>query len=900
MLPSRCQLLDRLIEETGGSTAGQRLTVVSGPTGYGKTSTVLDWLGPDEPGGPFPVRWVHGAELAPEQMWDAVRDAIAPYSEARVRADEPPAAAALRLSAELTVPLTLVIDDYHLVTSPENDMAITDLAGVSTQLTVVVVGRRVTLLDGPLVAAKRRVRLIDAEDLRHTQEETEDLAASLGVPLTDRLREAFARAGGWPLAIRAALNLGSDTLYANESTGRTWIGGPDAEHFDPVANLDAFATASLALLTPQSNSALLAAAQLDAVSIAQLAELLGSESDARVAVRRLLELGFLVEAPFGAVIEYRCHTAVKAPLCDYAVATIPFAERGRLYHGRATEVARTAPFTAFQLECAAEEYGEAEILIARNFTTLTDETAECARVLRTLPEPVLQGHPTLTAALLYLELPVPGVSPSRLNYLTRLWQQGLQLRLPLGSATPPGPIHLPLICQAMVVNRILGQLDTAESLMHHLEGRIGTDDTPAPIFGGGSGGPTREALAVTGSLPIYYREVAATALAVGDLSRARRTLKRLRRNAELKMSRPWNGFPHASVRTVTDAESGSRSLIAALSELSLTDTVDGHMRRAGDLLAELDAHALSSGSTPPGISWIGGEITRAHLAYELGDPSLLDQARTRLSMLGDRLEAWPLLHVAEASAIREMRGPELAVTHLVSGRSDSHGLPAMPGFWRDCLTAFEAMICSSIGDLVSAAQLIESGAPDTPMFRIERARLALFSGNDVEALLIAQSIGDPGATKRQRVDRCLLTSLAAWRCDRREEALSTLANAARLIEQYFLPSALRGLPFDILREVAVAARDAGVCDLLPLVDAIPEVARAQRYEHLTEMELRSLAAIAEHRNANQAAASLFVTGGTVKKHLASVYRKLGVRDRDAAILRASRMGLLGTDAAPRG
>lgn len=57
-------------------------------------------------------------------------------------------------------------------------------------------------------------------------------------------------------------------------------------------------------------------------------------------------------------------------------------------------------------------------------------------------------------------------------------------------------------------------------------------------------------------------------------------------------------------------------------------------------------------------------------------------------------------------------------------------------------------------------------------------------------------------------------------------------------------------------------------------------------------ELRTLQAIARHRSANQAAAELFVTAGTVKKHLASVYRKLWVNGRDEAILQAGRMGIL--------
>nr|MBP6685631.1 hypothetical protein [Leucobacter sp.] len=131
-----------------------------------------------------------------------------------------------------------------------------------------------------------------------------------------------------------------------------------------------------------------------------------------------------------------------------------------------------------------------------------------------------------------------------------------------------------------------------------------------------------------------------------------------------------------------------------------------------------------------------------------------------------------------------------------------------------------------------------------------------------------------------------------WGCDRKADAVTCLGTAAALIDKYFLPAMLVSVPFEQLREVAVAARDQGVCDIVDALDSIPEHARAYRFEQLTEMELRTLVAINEHRNANQAAASLFITAGTVKKHLASVYRKLGVRDRDAAILRAGRMGLL--------
>lgn len=107
---------------------------------------------------------------------------------------------------------------------------------------------------------------------------------------------------------------------------------------------------------------------------------------------------------------------------------------------------------------------------------------------------------------------------------------------------------------------------------------------------------------------------------------------------------------------------------------------------------------------------------------------------------------------------------------------------------------------------------------------------------------------------------------------------------------------LWSVPFDALREAAVSARDAGLCDIVGEVEEVPESARCRRYQRLTEMEQRTLEAIAVHRSANQAAAALFITTGTVKKHLASVYRKLQVSGGDEAIIQASRMGLLQRDA----
>lgn len=898
-LPSRCRLIERLIEETAGSAGMQRLTLVCAPTGYGKTATIADWLG-GETAGAFPVRWLHCVQGPSQPLWESMIAVLAPLSDARPAEGTAPAASVLALARGLRSGITLVVDDYQLITSAATDMALAELSAASPQLSLVVIGRRVTLLDGPLVSATTRVRIIGTDDLKLTPAEAAELAQSLGVPVSPSLAAAIERCDGWPLAIRAALNLGSDVLYADTAAGRVWSGGPAARTFDPLANLGAYALASLEIMHPDARSVVLASAQIDSFSLAQIRDLLGTDDAAATAtVQHLTELGFLVPTGEAGPPEYRCHRAMRTPFAEFAANAIPLAERQALYRGRAAEIAATAPFTAFRLFCAAEDFAAAEVVLAQNFTTLTDEGDACASMLRALPESVLHTYPTLTAALLFLENPQVGVSPSRLRYLLQLWQSGLARRLPEGAKTAPGPLHLHLLCESMVMNRVLGDLDAARALLHHIEARF----TPAQALAQSANAASAAValadsddagavLAGNGSLSVFYRELAGTALAVGDFGRARRNLKRLRRHAERKISAPWHGFPHASTRTVTDAESGANWLVGALAELAFTDTIDGHIRRAGELLYELDTHVATSGATAPGLAWVGAEIARAHLAQENGDGALLERARERLSLIGDRLEPWPMLLIAEAAAIRGSRGIEFALTHFVAGLAAGTQLAPIPKAWCPYIVNFEAMLNSSVGNLTRAAELIARGPADEPSFRLERARLEVFSGNDVEALLLAQGVGDPGTTKRQRVDRRLITAVAAWGCGHTDEALTALQAAVELIDKYFLPAMLLSVPYELLHGLAVAAREAGVCDIVDMVERIPGPARAQRFEQLTEMELRTLLAIAEHRNANQAAASLFVTAGTVKKHLAAVYRKLGVRDRDSAILRAGKMGLL--------
>ena len=67
--------------------------------------------------------------------------------------------------------------------------------------------------------------------------------------------------------------------------------------------------------------------------------------------------------------------------------------------------------------------------------------------------------------------------------------------------------------------------------------------------------------------------------------------------------------------------------------------------------------------------------------------------------------------------------------------------------------------------------------------------------------------------------------------------------------------------------------------------------RVEEVEALTPREAEVLAAVARGIPPKSIAAELFLSHHTVRNHLKSVYRKLGVQNRTQAILAAYRLGL---------
>ncbi|MFD1201913.1 hypothetical protein ACFQ3U_08405 [Leucobacter albus] len=462
----------------------------------------------------------------PRSFWSAFAAALDTRSQPRGPDDATAFEHALTKARELARPTTLVIDDFHRTTSATTDVDMIELLGSSPLLHVIIVARRVTLLDSPLLSGRLEIRHIGPDQLRYTAAEIDELLRLHGFSNSPELAAALARTRGWPLAVRAALGLTHLDRVRSAPSPKPSLASTRAPA--AIRNLRQFALDSLQLLDSRSQQLLLAVAQLDSMGLRQASTHLGcSIDDARTAMQQLVELGLVTEVRSAAAHVFASHPALQAPLREHALATLAADERRRLYRARGREAAGTHPLTAFALLLAAEDYRSAEHLLARHFTTLTAAPEHATRSLHSIPEPQLLLHPTFVAALLYLSYSLAAVPESRLSYLFNLWQRGLHRRLPAGVHTQPGPIHLELLAQAMVMHRAAGHIQQARTIMGYVESRL----TPETRFDGSQHGDAPVTTPHPGtpydSYPTIYQELAATAVTTGDFRRARHILRRL-------------------------------------------------------------------------------------------------------------------------------------------------------------------------------------------------------------------------------------------------------------------------------------------------------------------------------------------------------------------------------------
>lgn len=421
----------------------------------------------------------------------------------------------------------------------------------------------------------------------------------------------------------------------------------------------------------------------------------------------------------------------------------------------------------------------------------------------------------------------------------------------------------------------------------------------------GTCGPAERA-----GLGLLWCELGVVALASMDVADARVSFGKARQHLR------DNGYPEFEhrARAWQALAEGFYGDLSAASEL-LADRDHGHGAVVDPLSSRLAELATAH------VHWARDELAGARKSLDASEPddaaarqashgrharqatesaagrlvsSLVAMTRARIALCeGDQRAARTLLTRLRYELLK---GPQQG--QLRSGAQDSVIDLA--------LAPFDADIALRDGDVSRARLALErEPAPDPARadLLLATARVQLAQGDSAGALRSAAACLDGTAsqiTLHDHVCALVTTAIAYRRLGQAEQASEQLAWAVAVAEpqDMFRPfldggSAARSVLTSLVRPASQCA--AFATRILQRFDAIPAWQSGQQAAPtppLTSSELAVLRLLPAHMTNQEIAEALFLSINTVKTHLRSVYRKLGVTTRRQAIARSGRLGLL--------
>ncbi len=901
-LVSRSRLTQRL---DAALSMGRKLTLLSAPAGFGKTTLLSEWAHSRERSGARPVAWLSldRDDSGPTRFVTYVIAALQTFEgsigsgvQEILRSPQPPIDAILTslINEIAAIPgeCVLVLDDYHLIDSPRiYDAVIFLVDHLPPNMHLVIATRRDPRLPLPRLRAAGQVDEMRGRDLRFTEGETTAfLNQAMGLDLTAKDVAALAtRTEGWIAGLQlAALSLQGE---ADRGAFIRAFAGDDRYVMDYLVN---------EVLSRQSEAVrrfLLHTAILERFCAPLCDAVLGGAADlgSSQQVLEYLEEANLFVVPldhrrqwyryhhlFGDLLRHR----LRRTLGDGGIASLH--RRASAWYAREDmrSEAIAHSLAARDWEQAAELIEQAMNDMMRHgefFTTMLGR-------LKALPAEVIRARPHFGisyAWLLQITLQLDEVEP-RLQEVEKTGGDRLSDDLRL---------EIDVIRASLARQRrdVATAMRLSEQVLDALPANA-ADDNPLQ----------REARtgAVSNLGHTYF-------YLLGDVIKG--------------------GHYYAEALALSRAASSLTLTLAAMSGLAQVQMVQGQLDQAVETYRQglaLVAHSSSAGPAPAAAYMhigLGGllqeqnELDKAarHLAqglelcrqWQIGDSwcdGLLFQARLKQAQ-GDTVGALNAIQRAEGLSQDYQTGPRYggpvaACRALLALRdAETASQTIDPGRLRVVEQWVEARglgvdgSIASLDDefeyLVWARLLIAQGRPNLALRLLARL------------LAAAEEYGRSG----RAIEMLALQSLAHQACGDVEQALATLEQALTLAEPggYVRTFVDEGAPmFELLRLLSArrSVVDTGYIGTLldafgPIVatETAPRPEPESRHlllDPLTEREMEVLRLLRTDLSVPEIAQELYISVNTVKTHVKRIYSKLGAHSRYEAVERARELDLI--------
>jgi LuxR family maltose regulon positive regulatory protein len=838
------------------------LTVLTGPAGAGKTMALALWAAAE----PGPVTWVSLDKFdnRPRVFWSYV---VAALRQSGVAVPSPRATRGrpgeelflLRLTAALAVqdrPVTLILDDLHLVTEPKVLKGLDFLLrNAGAGLRLVVASR----MNPPLPLYRYRVAgqlaEIRASELAFDVDEAALLLARHALT-ADMVESLTRRTEGWA----AGLRLAAISLDAHPDPGQ-FVTELAAENsaltgylVDEVLNAQ----------PPEVQDVLLCTSIMEQFSADAAAALAGDERAADM-LRALVHANAFVQPMESGW--YRYHTLF---------AEVLRLKLRRRYPGRDAELHRRA----------ARWYAENGLL--------TDAVRHANRA----------GDWPLAAEMVIDQLAIGQIIEPRPGPC--LAEEFASM--PSGQAwTGPQP-HLILAAVALSVGqpeRCTAALDTADGILagfpadHEVTGRLAAAVirlTAALRAGDFLGAPAAASCA----------ELMLSQIPSGQLDRHPDLPRRVRSGR--RAIGLWSSDLDEAARVLeagaaAAATCGGECESADSAYLALVEALRGRLNHAADLAHQAALAAdeqRSPGQNPNSaalvaLAWVH---LQRHEPQEMH--SCLKQADAALGVSPDQLVGAAGCLVAASAALADGHA-EAAARIITRARS---GWPP-PAWLEQQLNLVESRACAAAGDTQAALTAAERAGGATSLAAAVTFAHATAAAGDSESArraLAALVAADSSAPDQIRVQAWLTDAQLSYGEGDTARSRKSLASALRLAEheQLRLPFVTeRSWLGPLLRhdpELAAAHRGLLAPALGHEQPAPPRRASDQAtvlvVEQLTEREREVLVHFSGMMTTAEVASEMYISVNTVKTHLRNIYRKLATDHRRGAVRRARQLNLI--------